>query len=92
VLYSQEGICGKRLATVKSESEVLMLRIFQGEQRNGRVKFTTDRDCLAPDIIRLTERVFPNMEELKTAAAKWEDRGFRVCIDTEECFYETERP
>ena len=66
-----------------------MLTIYQGEQRNGRVKFTTDRDCLAPDIIRFTQRVFPSLQDVKTEAAKLEDRGFRVCIDTEECFYET---
>ena len=66
-----------------------MLTIFVGEQRNGRVKFTSDRDCLAADVIRVSQRVFPSLEDVKTAAAKLEDRGFRVCIDTEECFYET---
>jgi hypothetical protein len=66
-----------------------MITIFQGEQRNGRMKYTTDRDCLAPDVIRVTERVFPSMQDVKTVAAKLEDRGFRVCIDTEDCFYET---
>jgi len=66
-----------------------MLRLFQGEQRNGRIKLTDDKDCLAPDIIRFTERVFPTMEEVKTAAAQFENRGFRVCIDTDDCFYET---
>ena len=66
-----------------------MITIFEGEQRGGRTKFTTDRDCLAPDIIRFQVRVFPSMEDVKTAAAKLEDRGFRVCIDTDDCFYET---
>ena len=66
-----------------------MLTIFVGEHRNGRIKFTSDRDCLAPEIIRFTERVFPSLQDVKTAAAKLEDRGFRVCIDTEDCLYET---
>jgi len=66
-----------------------MVTLFVGEHRNGRVKFTSDRDCLSPDIIRFSERVFVDMEQVKTSAAKLEDRGFRVCIDTEDCFYET---
>jgi hypothetical protein len=66
-----------------------MLTIFVGEQRNGRIKLTTDRDTLSPDVIRFSERVFPSMQEVKTAAAKLEDRGFRVCIDADDCFYET---
>lgn len=66
-----------------------MLTIFMGEQRGGRTKFTSDRDCLAPNIIRFEERVFPNMEAVKTVAAMLENRGFRVCIDTDDCFYET---
>jgi hypothetical protein len=68
-----------------------VLTIFIGESRNGRVKLTSDRDCLPPDIIRFSERVFPTMQDVKTAAAKLEDRGFHVCIDTEDCFYETRR-
>jgi len=68
--------------------EDAMLTIYQGEQRNGRVKLTTNRDCLAPDTIR-TERVFVDMQAVKTAAAQLEDRGFRVCIDTEDEFYVT---
>ena len=66
-----------------------MITIYQGEQRNGRIKLTSDKDCLSPDIIRFTERVFVNMEQVKTTAAQFENRGFRVCIDTEDCFYET---
>lgn len=66
-----------------------MITLYCGEQRNGRVKFTSDRDCLSPDVIRFSERVFPSMADVKTAAARLEDRGFRVCIDTDDCFYET---
>jgi hypothetical protein len=74
----------------KYKREVKMLTIHQGEQKNGRIKLTTDKDCLPPDVFRYSLRVFASMEEVKTAAAKFEDRGFRVCIDTEDCFYETD--
>lgn len=66
-----------------------MLTIYVGEERGGRFKFTTDKDTLSPQIIRFSERVFPNMEAVKTEAAKLEDRGFKVCIDTQDCFYES---
>jgi hypothetical protein len=66
-----------------------MLTIYQGEQRNGRIKFTTDRDCLAPDLIRFEIRYFPCLTDLQSTAMQLEARGFRVCIDTEELFYET---
>lgn len=66
-----------------------MITIFQGEQRNGRVKFTTDRDCLAPDIIRFSERVLPDLAAVYAEAKALELRGFTVCIDTEKLFYET---
>ena len=65
-----------------------MITIYVG-QRGGRIKLTSDKDCLAPDVIRVTGRTFVNMEQVKTAAAGYENRGFRVCIDTEDCFYET---
>lgn len=66
-----------------------MITIYVGEQRGGRIKFTSDRDCLSPDIIRFDERVFANIEAVQDVAAKLEDRGFRVCIDTKYFFYET---
>lgn len=66
-----------------------MLTIFVGEQRNGRVKFTTDRDCLAPDIIRFSTYVVPDLDALMGYAKAFEKRGFKVCVDTEETFYES---
>jgi hypothetical protein len=66
-----------------------MIIIFTGEHRNGRMKFTTDRDCLSPDIIRFGERYFPDMQAMIDAAMAYEKRGFNVCIDTEDYFYET---
>jgi hypothetical protein len=66
-----------------------MLTIFVGEQRNGRIKLTSDRDCLAPDIIRFSERVFVDLDHVKASASALEDRGFHVCVDTADYFYET---
>jgi len=65
-----------------------MITIFQGEQRNGRMKYTTDRDCLAPNVIRVTERVFPSMDAVMLEARSLELRGWKVCVDTEDTFYE----
>lgn len=67
-----------------------MLTIFVGEQREGRIKFTTDRDCLSPDIIRFDERIFVDLEQVKDSAKAFEARGYKVCIDTLDYFYETE--
>jgi hypothetical protein len=66
-----------------------MLTMFVGECRGGYVKITSDRDCLPPEIIRFDKRVFVDMEHVKTSVAKLEGRGFRVCVDTLEYFYET---
>jgi len=66
-----------------------VITVYIGEQRGGRVKLTTDRDCLSPDIIRFSERVFANEEDVIRSAKALESRGFRVCVDTLETFYET---
>ncbi len=60
-----------------------MLTIYFGEQRDGRVKLTSDRDCLPPDIIRFSERVFPDYDSVLAVAEKMWLRGFTVCVDTE---------
>ena len=66
------------------------MTIYIGEQRNGRIKFTDDKDCLAPDIIRFEERTFVDNYDLTSAAFAYERRGFQVCIDTAFVSYETE--
>jgi len=66
-----------------------VITVYRGEQRRGRVKFTTDRDCLAPDIIRFDVLVFPSLNEVMEQAALLESRGYLVCVDTEEGIYET---
>jgi len=69
--------------------EDAMLKIYKGEQRGGRIKFTSDRDCLPPDAIRVETSYYHNLEGLQNVAKIYERRGFVVCIDTEELFYET---
>lgn len=60
-----------------------MFHAYIGELRGGRVKITTDRDALSPDLIRFDERVFANERELLACALSWRDRGYKVCVDTE---------
>ena len=31
-----------------------MITVYASEQRGGRIKITTDRDCLPPDAIRVS--------------------------------------
>ena len=66
-----------------------MITVFVGEERNGRMKFTSDRDCLSPQVIRFSERVFADLADLKTSVKALEARGFAICVDTEKYFYET---
>ena len=77
-----------------------MLNIYQGEQRDGRMKFTSDVDCLPADIIRMETRVFDSLDSLIREALRLELSGWTVCVDvqgfTDECgnlceyFYETD--
>lgn len=69
-----------------------MITVYTGEQRNGRMKYTSDRDCLSPDITRFNVRYFPSDAEVFEEALKLERRGWRVCIDLggNSRFYETE--
>ena len=66
-----------------------MQTIFAGECRDGYLKLTSDRDCLPCDIIRFSEHVVVDDADLLTKAKLLEQRGFRVCVDTETVFYET---
>lgn len=63
--------------------------IYSGECRDGYIKLTSDRDCLSPEIIRFGEHVVVDDTDLMTKAHLLEQRGFRVCVDTETIFYET---
>lgn len=66
-----------------------MQTIYSGECRGGYVKLSSDRDCLPCDIIRFNEHVVVDDADLMAKAHLLEQRGFRVCVDTETVFYET---
>ena len=69
-----------------------MITLFEGEERNGRIKLTDDRDCLSPEIIRLAMRMFSSKREVMDHVRAMERRHFCVCLDTSDMFYETPSP
>lgn len=60
------------------------------EQTQGRMKFSTDVDCLPADAIRVTKQVFPDRESVLTQARILAQRGWHVCVDDEHGVYETD--
>jgi hypothetical protein len=67
-----------------------VIQVFVSFQRRSRrFKFSTDRDCLPPDIDCFTEREVEDLEVLKEACKVLEAWGFVVCIDLGGYFYET---
>lgn len=66
-----------------------MLTVYQAEQGQGRIKFSDELDCLPANAMRVEKRVFVDMDHLKATVASLEDRGFTVCVDLGEYFYET---
>lgn len=66
-----------------------MMMVYVGEQHNGRIKFTDDKDTLAADLFRVEQRTFVDLEHLQAVAAVLEDRGWHVCVDTDSYFYES---
>lgn len=67
-----------------------MITVFVSEQRNGRIKIATDKDCLPPDAIRTATRVFPDYDSILASAEMYWNRGFEVCVDTERGVVEYE--
>lgn len=67
-----------------------MLTIYAAEQRGGRIVMSTDRDCLPPDCIRTSTRVFPDYESVLATAEMYWHRGFQVSVDTERGLVEYE--
>jgi hypothetical protein len=61
-----------------------MIEYHVGEHRNGRIKFTTDVDCLSPDILRYSKQVFPDRKAVMDQAYILAGRGFSVCVDDEQ--------
>lgn len=67
-----------------------MITVYASEQRGGRIKLTTDKDCLPPDAIRTSTRVFPDYDSILETAEMYWQRGFQVCVDTERGLVEYE--
>lgn len=67
-----------------------MITIYASEQSGGRLKLTTDRDCLPPDAIRTATHVFPDYDSVLACAEAYWARGFEVCVDTERGLVEYE--
>ena len=76
--------------TYKAMQEYLkaptMFHAYIGELRGGKVKITTDRDCLSPELIRFDERVFATENDMLDCAISYRTRGYQVCIDTGTIF------
>lgn len=59
-----------------------MITIYRAETRDGWVKFSSDKDTLPPDAIRVSSHVYPDYESvLEQAEILWH-RGFQVSVDT----------
>jgi len=68
-----------------------MITIYASEQRGGRIKMVTDRDCLPPDAIRTSTVYFPDEDSIMATAEMYHARGFSVCVDLGHKFYEYEQ-
>jgi hypothetical protein len=69
------------------------MKYFIGIEKDGRIKFTTDRDCLSPQIItfKIAEYNDDNdlintIREICRADASFQNTD--ICIDTENTFTE----
>ena len=68
------------------------LVIHIGYQRClNRYKLTTDVDCLSPDISDYTVRGATDYQQLMSCAKALEAKGYSVCVDTGDLFYETKK-
>lgn len=66
------------------------ITVFASLQRSGRIKITTDRDCLPPDALRVETYVFPDYDSILETAEKYWSKGHEVCVDTERGLVEYE--
>lgn len=65
---------------------VRFIHAYIGEMREGKIKITTDRDCLSTDLIRLDERVFASEKDMLDCAMAYRGRGYKVCVATGSIF------
>ena len=63
-----------------------MFHAYIGELRGGKVKITTDRDCLSADLISFDERVFATERDMLDCAMAFRNRGYQVSVDTDTIF------
>lgn len=78
--------CPECSYTWRRPESMQMFHAYIGEERDGRIKITTDKDCLSPELIRLDERVFPTETELLSCAMGYRARGYKVWVDTGSIF------
>lgn len=80
----QDGHTCFRAVTYGESNE--MFHVYIGELRGGRIKITSDRDCLSPALIRFDERVFATEKDMLDCAMSYRNRGYKVCVDTAGIF------
>jgi hypothetical protein len=69
------------------------MQYFIGKEKNGRIKFTTDMDCLSPQIVTFKKAQYNDDADLiatirEICRADVEFRNINICIDTEKTFLE----
>jgi hypothetical protein len=69
------------------------MEYFIGKEKSGRIKFTTDLDCLSPQIVTFKKAQYDNDDDLINTIREIcrADREFQdtdICIDTEKTFLE----
>jgi hypothetical protein len=69
----------------------MSIKVYASQQRNKRIKITTDKDCLPPDAIQVSEREFPDYDSILEIAELYWMRGYSVSVDTERGLVEYER-
>ena len=61
-----------------------------GQEKGGRIKFTTDVDCLSPQIVKYTKKNFQNRGEVLLLAEQLWKQGHETCVDDEVGLVELE--
>ena len=61
--------------------ETQVITVFAAEERGGRITIATNRDCLPPDAIRTSTRVFPDYDSVLETAEMYFRRGYSVSVE-----------
>ena len=62
---------------------------FGFHKKEKRVKVTDDKDCLSPDINFFDVFDQPRPKDIISRAKNLEKKGWKVCLDFSDLFYET---